>query len=65
MNKYPCKHCNLHEPEDTEEKLPEKGEPDEVFFDRVDPVTELPGTPLDETPEGWSCPDCGKKKEDF
>ena len=24
-----------------------------------------PGTPFDDLPEDWTCPDCGVEKEDF
>ncbi|MBH1988132.1 MAG: rubredoxin [Burkholderiales bacterium] len=38
---------------------------------RYDPVTGAPaagiagGTPFDELPHDWTCPDCGAAKEDF
>jgi rubredoxin len=31
-----------------------------------DPVAGIaPGTPFDELPESWCCPDCGATKQDF
>ncbi|MDX1295857.1 MAG: rubredoxin [Sulfurimonadaceae bacterium] len=31
-----------------------------------DPDNDIPpGTPFEELPDDWSCPDCGASKEDF
>ncbi|MFW5788021.1 MAG: rubredoxin [Halanaerobiaceae bacterium] len=49
MTKYQCTAC-------TYVYDPEKGDPDNGVE---------PGTPFDEVPEDWTCPECGVGKELF
>ena len=49
MKKYECMMCGWI----YDEAL---GDPDEGI---------APGTPWEDIPEDWSCPDCGASKEDF
>ncbi len=49
MNKYACEYC------------------DYVYDPEVgDPSNDIPqGTPLDDLPYDWTCPDCGATKDYF
>lgn len=49
MKKYVCDVCGYIYD-------PEVGDPDSGI---------APGTPFEEIPDDWSCPDCGVTKEDF
>ena len=49
MKKYQCSICNYIYD-------PSKGDPDNGI---------KPGTPFEQLPESWSCPDCGAPKSDF
>ncbi|EGV52294.1 rubredoxin [Candidatus Endoriftia persephonae] len=49
MNRYECEICGWVY--DEKQGMPEKGIP--------------PGTPLDQIPEEWVCPDCGADKDVF
>ena len=49
MDKWECTLCGYI-------YIPEKGDPDNDIE---------PGTPFEELPDDWVCPDCGVGKEDF
>ncbi len=49
MQKYQCTTCNWVYD-------PERGDPDSGVE---------PGTPFEEIPDDWVCPQCGVKKSDF
>lgn len=49
FRKYQCQCCDLYY--DEAEGWPDEGIP--------------AGTPWDEVPEEWTCPDCSASKEDF
>jgi len=49
MKKYECVVCGYVYD-------PEKGDPDNGI---------APGTPFEDLPDDWSCPDCGASKDDF
>ena len=49
MKKYQCSVCNYIYD-------PVKGDPDNGI---------KPGTPFEQLPESWSCPQCGAPKSDF
>jgi len=49
MKEWLCMFCGYCY--DEEKGLPEQGVP--------------PGTPFEDLPDDWACPDCGAKKSDF
>lgn len=49
MKRYVCNFCNYIYD-------PAKGDPDSGI---------APGTPFEQIPEDWYCPDCGASKADF
>ena len=49
MKKYECTVCGYIYD-------PEKGDPDSGI---------APGTPFEDLPDDWTCPECGVTKEDF